>query len=483
MIWHSSAVNDVLAELKTDTTNGVWSSDADERIKLYGKNSTANNQKATLLSLFFSQLKNKVVYFLTIVSVLSFIISLVYQPKESYFSFLIIAIVLMNAFVSAFHLFKCNESLDEIENIAKPKVQVLRDGKKQLIMSEELVPGDIIFLKEGDYITIDARLIETDLLRCNEVMLTGDIIPVEKDSSCVFEDITPVSARKNMVYMGTNVVHGSAIAVVVETGLRTELGKITDMSRQTNSETLPITESLKKSGKSVNLAIFIICTLTFFIGILQNLNSVAPFATTTIKSLLNAVALGICAMPESLPAISTIVIALGIHRMIKDNIVIKNTHALELLGKTEVFCVDKTGILTKNNMQLSCIYDGVALTNLDSDSLSDKAMTALQLAVSCSMLENDSTETAIENASIKYLSLSKSDMGNLFPRLAEIPFDSVSKTMTSINMINGASVAVIKGAPETLIDKCALKNKDEVLKIYSSLTADSYRVICVAIKN
>lgn len=482
MIWHSSEIESVLNELKTDKNNGLWSSDVVERLELYGKNSTTISDKSSLLSCFLTQLKNKVVYFLIAVAIITFAVNLIYNPSNFYFPLLIIAIVVLNAFISAFHLYKCDLALDEIQNASNPKVEVLRDNKKQFISSDLLVPGDIIFLNEGDYITVDARLITSDSLRCNESILSGDIIPVEKEAEIIVEDITLATARKNMIFAGSSVVHGSAAAVVVETGLRTEIGKITDISRQTNSETLPITESLNNSGKIINIAILVICIIAFLIGLIQNFNTTEPFASVTINSLMNAVALGICAIPESLPAISTIVIALGVQRMIADRVVIKNTKALELLGKTEVFCVDKTGILTKNNMTLNYVFDGEELITVSDDFLPEKAVSALQLAVSCSMLENDSTEIAIEDACIKFTSASKIDIGNLFPRLAYIPFDSSRKTMTSINMIGGTPVAVVKGAPEVLIEKCNLQSKDSAFEIYKKLTQDSYRVICIAIK-
>ena len=187
-------------------------------------------------------------------------------------------------------------------------------------------------------------------------------------------------------------------------------------------------------------------------------------------------------MPESLPAISTIVLALGIKRMIDDNIVIKNTKALEIIGKTEVICVDKTGILTKNNMVLNDIFNGEQLTELSDEALSDKTAGVLQLATACSMLQNDSTESCIENACIKYLSLSREDVSNLFPRLSSIPFDSIRKTMTSINMISGKPVAIVKGAPEIVIEKCNIAQKDKLLELCNSLAEKSYRVLCVAIK-
>ncbi len=482
MIWHSSPVENVLSELRTDAKNGLWATDVSERLVNHGKNSTTIGDKTSLFSRFISQLKNKVVIFLIIVAVISFTVGLIYQKSDFYFPILIIAIVVLNAFISAFHLHKCDEALDEIENAVNTKVEVFRDGKKQLIPSDYLVPGDIILLKEGDYITADARLITSDALRCNECLLSGDIIPVEKDANVILEDITPTSERKNMVFSGSSVIHGNATAVVVETALNTEVGKITDINRQIKSDTLPITESLNNSGKIVNIVILFACIIAFFIGLIQNFNTSEPFASVTVSALMNAVALGISAMPESLPAISTIVIALGIQRMINDNIIIKNVRALELLGKTEVFCVDKTGILTKNNMTVEYIYDGENLSSVTSDNISEKSISVLQLAVSCSMLQNDSTEAAIEKSCMHFTNMSRVDISNIYPRLAEIPFDSFRKTMTSINMIGGKPVAIVKGAPESLLEKCNLSDKDAVLEICKKLTNDSYRVICIAMK-
>lgn len=482
MIWHSSEINDVLQQLSVTKESGLANSVALERLELYGKNTTSLTDKTGLFSRFLSQLKSKVVYFLVAVAVLSFFVDLIYKQNDFYFPVLIIAMVLLNAFISALHLHKCDEALDTIQSAANPDVTVLRDGSQKQIPSEFLVPGDIILLNEGDYITVDARIIEADGLRCNEAVLSGEIIPVEKLADITVDDIANATERKNMVFAGCSIVHGTAKAVVVETGLCTEIGKQADISHQTKSENLPITETLKNSGKIINIVILVLCIIAFVISLLQNFNSTAPFASVTLNALMNAIALGICAMPESLPAISTIVIALGIKRMIDDNIIIKNTKSLELLGKTEVICVDKTGILTKNNMELNCIFDGEQLTDVTNDTLNEKSSGVLQLAVACSMLQNDSTEKAIENASIKYLSLSREDVGNLFPRLSEIPFDSTRKTMTSINMINGKPFAIIKGAPEILIKKCTIAEKDKFLQLCNTLAEKSYRVLCIAIK-
>lgn len=481
MIWHSSETEEVLKQLSVTKENGLANSVALERLEVYGKNTTASTNKISIFSRFLSQLKSKVVYFLIAVSIAYFAIDVIAGNGNFYFSFLIIAIVLLNALISALHLHKCDEALDEIKEAANPMVTVIRDNIEKQIPSEMLVPGDIILLNEGDYITADARIIESDGFRCNEAILSGEVVPVEKFSDITVEDITETTSRPNMVFAGCSVVHGWAKAVVVETGHNTEIGKQADIVRQTNSETLSINTTLEQSGKLINIIVLVLCILAFFIGVIINFDT-EEFALDTVTTLLNSVALGISAMPESLPAISTIVIALGIKRMIDDNIIIKNTKALELLGKTEVICVDKTGILTKNNMELSCIFDGEQLIELSDDVISDKTAGVLQLATACSMLQNDSTETSIENACIKYLSLSREEIGNLFPRLSEIPFDSIRKSMTSINMISGKPVAIVKGAPEIVIPKCNVTDKDKLLEFYNSLTEKSYRVICIALK-
>ncbi len=481
MIWHSSEVQNVLSQLSTSKDYGLANGVALELLDVYGKNTTSSKDRKSLFTQFVSQLKNKVVYLLIAIAVASFIVGTIYDQSNTYFSLLIIAIVILNAFISALHLHKCDDAIDSIQNASNPMVNVIRDGKQKQISSELLVPGDIILLNEGDYIPADARIIEADGFRCNEALLSGEIIPVEKLANITVDDIAPAVARKNMVFAGCNVIHGSARAVVVETGLNTEIGKQTKISRQINAETLPITESLKSSGKVINVIVLVCCIIAFFIGILLKFNS-TQFATVTLEALVNAVALGISAMPESLPAISTIVLALGIKRMIDDNILIKNTKALETLGKTEVICVDKTGVLTKNNMTLRLIFDGESLTNLATDTPSEKSLGVLQLATACSMLENDATETAIENACAKYLALNSAEVDNLFPRLASIPFDSVRKTMTSINMISGKPVAIIKGAPEIVVPKCKINETEQVLKLCDSLAEKSYRVLCIALK-
>ncbi len=482
MIWHSSEIDDVLKELNVDKDKGLPNGVADMRLEQHGRNAITNIEPPTFSKRFFAQLNSKPVYALTFIAIISFIVSMIYEPKSAYSSLLIIAIVVINALISAYHLYRGDTALNAMKSITNPNATVLRDGVEKLLPSDELVPGDIIILKEGDYITADARIIEADGLRCNELNLSGINIPVEKKANITVEDITPAGERINMVFSGCSVVHGTAKAVVVETGLNSELGHTSAIIQQTGADTLPLQSALDNMGKIVNVMVLISCILVFIIGIAHNFRSTEPFATVTVDMLMNAIALAVASIPESLPAISTIVIALGIQRIVRDNIIIKNTQAIETLGKTTVICSDKTGILTRNHMSVDRVFDGAEMTVFEDGAITDRSAAVLRLAATCSTLDHDPTENAIMDACVKYNSLSKSDVENLFPRLTTIPFDSDRKTMTSINMINGTPIAIVKGAPEILVEKCIDCDMESIIKINDEMASDSLRVVAIAIK-
>ncbi|MBR4072752.1 MAG: HAD-IC family P-type ATPase, partial [Clostridia bacterium] len=253
------------------------------------------------------------------------------------------------------------------------------------------------------------------------------------------------------------------------------------ISQRTGEEKLPLQNLLKDSGKIINIVIISLCVLVFIISLIQNFNT-DHFASMTIKMLINSVALAVAAIPEGLPAIATIVIGIGIQRIISNNILIKNTNALEVLGKTSVLCADKTGLLTKNSMLLEKIFDGKQLITLSEDKLSESAALVIKLATISSTLDNDPTETAIEKACIEYNSMSKIDTENIYPRLCDIPFDAERKTMTTINMINERPIAISKGAPEILVTKCKNCNVEEILKYNEELASEELRIVCIAIK-
>ena len=481
MIWHSTNHAAVLKELEVDDKKGLPNGVADMRLEKYGKNIISDSGKPTYLKRFLSQLNSKLVLVLIITALLSFIVSLMYNEVNSFSPLLIIGIVIINAAVSAYHLHTCDNALDSMKSATNPTAAVLRDGIVKNINSALLVPGDIILLEEGDYISADARIIESNEFRCNEVSLTGSEIPVEKSGEGIFEEITAACDRSNMVFSGTSVAHGNAKAVVVATGLNTETGHTTAILQQTGEKKLPLEKELDGIGKIVNIAVLIVCVIAFIIGLIQNFSS-GNFAAMTLRVLVNSVALAVAAIPEGLPAVATVVVAVGIQRIVQDKIIIKDSDALETLGKTNVICADKTGILTRNKMQLSRIYDGDKITDVESEALTEKSALVLKLATACSTLRNDPTEEAIKKACLAYNSMSEKDIAGFFPRLGVIPFDSERKTMTVISMINEKPFAIIKGAPEVVLSECVGINAEEVLKINDAMAEDALRIVCIAMR-
>ncbi len=481
MIWHNAQPKEVLDELQVDDKTGLANGVADDRLEIYGLNIVSKNKKPSFLSLFFNQLKNKTVILLIVIAIISFIVSLMYHRVDFYSPLLIIAIIAINAVISAYNIYNSGNMLDKIKNYTNPTVSVLREGILKSINASLLVPGDIILLEAGDYIPADARIIEANEFRCNESPLTGVEVPVEKNPDSVFDDITPVENRSNIIFSGCSVAHGTAKAVVVATGFDTEIGRSATILQQTGNNRLPLQNQLESIGKITNFAVLAICAIIFIIAIILNF-SADSFADMTIQMLLNSVALAVAAIPEGLPAITTIVIALGIHRILKDRIILKDADAAELLGRIDVICCDKTGVFTHNKMVLKKIYDGKRLVDIENEGVDETSALILKLATACSSLNNDSTENAIDKACLAYNSMSKQDINNIYPHISEIPFDSERKTMTVITMIKEKPFAIVKGAVETVIPKCVGCKAEEILQVNEKLADDAYRNVCIAIR-
>ena len=482
MIWHSSSAEDVLNALSSDRQNGLSNGEAEKRLESHGYNTVIDAESPSFFKRFLSQLNNKASVALIIISLLSFVITLIYRDNSLFSPFLIIAIVAVNALVGAYHLYSSDHAKSALKGVTSPDATVIREGKLRRIPSEQLVPGDIIVLSEGDYITADARIIEATELRCNEAPLTGVSVPVEKQRDSVFEDITPAEQRSNMLFNGCTVVHGNAKAVVVATGLATELGHNTVISRQIGEEELPLQSALDNTSKIINTVVLICCVVFFLIGMARNFRDTGHFASTTVHMLVTSAALAVAAIPEGLPAISTIVISLGIERIIRDKIIIKKTRAVELLGRTTVICADKTGVLTHNSMKVNRIYDGTRLVDIEKEQPDERETLILKLAASCSTLTNDATETAIRRACLEYAAMSENDLANQIPRLNFIPFDPERKTMTTVNMIDGRPFAIVKGAAELLVEKCVGCNKEDILHRNDEMAREAMRIVCIAMK-
>ena len=447
----------------------------------FGKNVISTEQPPSFLNRVLGQLKSKLVYVLFTISIIAFIISLVYKETDFYSPLLIIAVVVINAIVSAYHLYRCDHAISSLKNATNPDTTVIRDGVEQVIPSSLLVPGDIVIFQTGDYITADCRLIDTNNFRCNESYLTGITIPVTKSASTVVDDITPIESRVNMTYYGTSVAGGNAKAVVVETGLNTEIGHSSTLISQEGSEELPVKAILDRTEKLAYGIILLICFIVFILELTVSSGNGIPFASLSTKTLMNAIALAVAAIPEGLPAICTVVIALGIQRIIKSDTIIKKTKAIELLGKTTVICSDKTGVITKNHMHLEKIFNKEGFSSAY-EPLSEANLMLLKLASACSTLDNDATEKSIENACLTYTGIPKDEIDNLYPRFSVIPFDSERKTMTSINMISGQPIAIVKGAPEILASKFIDFSEQDILKANDEMASEGLRVICLGIK-
>ncbi|MCQ2450855.1 MAG: cation-transporting P-type ATPase [Clostridia bacterium] len=481
MIWHNKETNEVLEELKVSAEEGLSNSEVDERLQKYGPNTIKNVEKPSFKKCFAEQIKNKYCLILIAIAIITSVVCM-FNESDYLSPLLIIVIVLINSLVGAYQIFKSQVALNRLRSVASPVATVVREGSTRQISSEELVPGDIIIIKSGEFIPADARLIETSNFSCNEYALTGSDVSINKKADLVFDEISEISERNNMVFSGCVVTLGTAKAVVVETGLNTVLGRSSSIDQQTGEYTLPIQSRLNSTGKIINIVIFVFCALIFAINIIINFRN-RHFETTILNSLLNSLALAVAAIPEGLPTISVIAVALGIEQIIKDGIVIKKVSALETLGKTTVICSDKTGIITKNSMTVARIFDGrETYKTYDDTPLTDNCKTILRVAASCSTLQNDATEKSIENACIELTGISGEELDNLYPRVAQIPFDYERKTMTSINLNDGKPVAIVKGAPEILAEKLNNIDSKTLLEANESMALDGLRVVCIAYK-
>lgn len=495
MIWHSTDLNSVLTELKTSPERGLSSGEADNRIVEYGPNRLASQKKKTFLDRFLAQNKDFMVIILLIAAVISLLTTIFSTDahKDWLEPIVIVAIVLINSIIGALQESKAEAALDALKNMIAPSAKVKRDGIVKVINASELVPGDIIVLESGDYIPADARLIEVASLRSDESALTGESVPTEKMTEGDFEDITSLGDRLNMIYSGCSITYGRGTAVVTETGMRTEMGKIATMLNEAGEGTTPLKKRLASLGKTLGIVALIICAVIFAIGLIKGPAQGQSYAELFLSLFMTSVSLAVAAIPEGLPAIVTVVLALGVQRMVKKNAIIRNLPAVETLGSASVICSDKTGTLTQNRMTMTMLFDGHKVIDPTNEELPETATMLLKLGAMCCdgrvTIENgkeihvgDPTETGIVAACLRYCRMSKDDIENIYPRMAEVPFDSDRKLMTTVNMINGKPFAVVKGAPDILMSRCNSGNIKAAEEAAKTMGEAALRVLAVAIK-
>lgn len=485
MSAHNEKLNSLLTSLNTDASTGLSSSEAAKRLEEYGENKLREKKKKTNLQRFLDQFKDAMIIILIIAAIISFVIACVEKnPKEFFEPALIMLIVVLNAVMGVMQESKAEKALDALKNMSAPHAKVIRDGTKAVISASELVPGDIILLEAGDFVPADARLIQSASLKSEESALTGESVPSEKDASAEVTENASVGDRVNMVFSGCTVTYGTATAVVTATGMQTEMGKIANLLDGEGDTQTPLQHKLSKLGKYLGFVALGACAVIFIVGLLNDIKPLDIFMT--------AVSLAVSAIPEGLPAIVTIVLSIGVQRMVKKNALIRRLPAVETLGSASVICSDKTGTLTQNRMTLTKAYaDGGEIELITNDN-SDPVKKLLNFGTLCSdgsvvfkdgeeQHIGDPTETAIVLAAHKNGN-SKDELNAVYPRLAEIPFDSDRKLMSTVNSIDGKNIVIVKGAFDVMATRCVSGDIEKAREITEKMSADALRVLAIGYK-
>ena len=486
MTYHQLPASEAVQTLNSDSSRGLRSEQVQERLASVGENKLKEKKKKTNVQRFLAQFKDVMILILLGAALISFIIAGVEgEPKEFFEPLLILLIVVLNAIMGVMQESKAEKALEALKNLSAPHARVIRDGKESVIDASQLVPGDIIRLEAGDFIPADGRLLRSVSLKCEESALTGESVPSEKDAEAAVEEKAPLGDRSNMVFSGCSVTYGTALAVVTATGMDTEMGKIANLLDNESDSQTPLQQKLAQLGKYLGILALAACAIIFVVGLANGIPALEIFMT--------AVSLAVSAIPEGLPAIVTIVLSIGVQRMVKKNALIRRLPAVETLGSASVICSDKTGTLTQNRMTLVKAYvDGQNGLEDISTQNSDPVRRLLQYASLCCdgtvtfqgdevQHIGDPTETAIVLAAHRN-GMPKDDLNRRYPRLAELPFDSDRKLMTTINQIDGKYVVIVKGAFDMMVPRCVAGDLEKARDTVEQMSSDALRVLAVAWK-
>ena len=483
---YSGEPKTVISEFQSDMTKGLTSQQVEAQKSLYGANKLREKKKKTNVQRFFDQFKDAMIIILLIAAVISFVVACVEQnPKEFFEPVLILLIVVLNAVMGVMQESKAEKALDALKSMSAPHARVIRDGEEKVIDASELVPGDIIRLEAGDFIPADARLLRSVSLKSEESALTGESVPSEKDASIIIDENAPLGDRTNMVFSGCSVTYGTATAIVTATGMDTEMGKIANLLDSEEEGQTPLQQKLTQLGKMLGALAIACCAVIFVVGISNGIPALEIFMT--------AVSLAVSAIPEGLPAIVTIVLSIGVQRMVKRNAIIRRLPAVETLGSASVICSDKTGTLTQNRMTLVKAYlDGADELEQITNENSEGVKKLLQYGTLCcdgsvvfdgaqEQHIGDPTETAIVLAAHKN-GMPKDSLNKAYPRMGEIPFDSDRKLMTTINRIGGKNIVIVKGAFDVMASRCIAGDLEKAKQWTESMSRDALRVLAVGYK-
>lgn len=486
MTFHHVTIRETLEKLGSDITGGLTEERAQEIRNRCGENKLREKKKKTNFQRFCDQFKDAMILILIAAAVVSFVIACVEgELKEFFEPVLILLIVVLNAVMGVMQESRAEKALDALKSLSAPHARVIRDGTERVIDAVLLVPGDIIRLEAGDFVPADARLLRSVSLKSEESALTGESVPSEKDAEALVPETAPLGDRSNMVFSGCSVTYGTAVAVVTATGMDTEMGKIANLLNNEEDGQTPLQKKLAQLGKYLGVMALVACAIIFVVGIANGIPALEIFMT--------AVSLAVSAIPEGLPAIVTIVLSIGVQRMVKKNAIIRRLPAVETLGSASVICSDKTGTLTQNRMTLVKAYlDGTDRTEEITTQNSEGVRRLLTYGVLCcdgtvvfhgkeEQHIGDPTETAIVLAAHRN-GMPKDELNREYPRLAEIPFDSDRKLMTTVNRIDGKNVVIVKGAFDVMASRCIAGNLEAAKRVNDEMSRDALRVLAVACK-
>lgn len=486
-------INDVANELGVNIFEGLDEKISAEKLKTLGPNKLAEEKSKTILELFFGQFKD----FLVIILILAAVISCVLG--EFFDGSIIIAIVILNACLGVYQENKASNAFSALKEMARPHAKVLRNRKVTEIQTDLLVPGDIVIIEAGDYVPADIRLIESVNLKVNESALTGESVSVEKNCGIVLDSSTVLGDRINCAYMSSIVSSGRGKGIVFCTGMNTEIGKIASMLNETPEQITPLQQKLNSFGKLLGCVCIFVCVLIFFVGLFHNADPIQIFMT--------AVSLAVAAIPEGLTVVVTVILAMGMQRMVKINSIIKKLSAVETLGSVTVICSDKTGTLTQNKMTVVKFYANGKIFDAGKNKMEIKNETDLlhtqklfEIAALCNDSQyskeksiGDPTETSLIEAAEK-VGLYKDDLNERYPRINEIAFDSERKLMSTLNRFDEKFAVNTKGAPDEIL-KCTKfifvngqikeitdDDKNNIIKANDGFAKNAYRVLAVSYK-
>jgi len=485
-MFEQQSVTQVLEQMSVNPLEGLTLEEAKARLAKYGTNTFAEKKQKTKLQKFLSQLNDPLIYILLVAVVISLFL------KEFGDASIIMAVILLNAIIGVIQEAKAEKSLEALKKLTSPMALVRRDSIQTEVPAAELVPGDIVMLEAGRIVPADLRLISAVNLKIEESALTGESVPVQKDAAFVASGEVTLGDRLNMAYLSTHVSYGRGEGVIVKTGMETEIGKIAKLINETVDEMTPLQKRLADLGKILGIIAVLLCVILFVLALIQGRNVIEMFIT--------AISLAVAAVPEGLPAVVTIVLALGVQRMVKVNTIVRKLPAVETLGSVSVVCSDKTGTLTQNKMTVTRVYVDEALMDVDALDYTKNHLliNGFVLCTDASIHENtrlgDPTELALLDMGVKY-QVSKKELESSHARISENPFDSDRKMMTTVHRdaVTDETIAFTKGAMDRILLNCSgirirgvnrpitQEDKENIQRSAKEMASSALRVLALAV--